>query len=198
MIDRPDAPATGRNRIAILEVLRKEFAGSDSVLEIGSGTGQHAVFFAQALPDLVWQTSDRLENHAGIVAWIKYSGVANVIDPLELDVLNSPRLTRNYAAVFSANTAHIMSYEAVTAMFGVVAGCLQDDGVFCLYGPFNEAGKFTSASNEAFDKSLKSQNPEMGIRNTEDLEQMATLAGLSRQRTYAMPANNQLLVWRHQ
>lgn len=196
MTGMPDAPATGRNRGAILEVLKNELSSADSVLEIGSGTGQHAVFFAGELPYLVWHTSDRPENHAGITAWIEHSALTNVVKPIELDVLSSRPPGQKFAAVFSANTAHIMSIEAVSSMFGIVAECLLDDGVFCLYGPFNEGGEFTSASNEAFDQSLRAQNPEMGIRNIEELDKIAAQTGLFRYRTYAMPANNQLLVWR--
>jgi cyclopropane fatty-acyl-phospholipid synthase-like methyltransferase len=196
MIEKPDAPAARRNRDAILEVLRDVLGRSTSLLEIGSGTGQHAVYFGQALPALRWQTSDRSENHAGILAWVDEAGLDNVVAPLEVDVLRRDRVDGRYDAVFSANTAHIMSFQAVVCMFRLVGAVLNDGGVFCLYGPFNVNGEFTSASNERFNESLKLQNPEMGIRDLADLNGLAVANGLSESRRYAMPANNMLIVWR--
>lgn len=196
MTDRPSAPATERNRDAILDVLAVEFAGRSSVLEIGSGTGQHAVFFAARLPDLTWQTSDRKQNHAGINAWIESAGVANVVAPLEIDVESTPPVDPIYDAIFSANTAHIMSMKAVECMFDLVGGLLPVDGNFCLYGPFNQNGEFTSESNRQFDASLRSQEGSMGIRDLEELEVLAEQAGMRRARLYAMPANNFIVIWR--
>ena len=196
MSDLPDAPATGRNREAILQVLQIELAEKNNLLEIGSGTGQHAVFFAGALPHLQWQTSDRKVNHDGISAWVDTADTSNVLKPIELDVLSSANPGNNYDAVFSANTAHIMSFEGVVRMFEIVAGCLTDDGCFCLYGPFNVDGQFSSSSNEQFNASLQAQDPAMGIRDIEDLDNLADSQKMHRQRTYAMPANNQLLVWK--
>lgn len=195
MTDKPNAPATGRNREPILDVLRKEFAPARNVLEIGSGTGQHAVYFARELTRLVWHTSDRIENIAGISRWVEESDLRNVRPPLELDVLASPRPEMKFDAVFSANTAHIMSIVAVRHMFELVAHCLLSDGVFCLYGPFNDNGVFTSPSNEQFDRSLRAQNPEMGIREIQDLDEFAQHNGMRRLRNYAMPANNQIVIW---
>jgi cyclopropane fatty-acyl-phospholipid synthase-like methyltransferase len=195
MTVKPQAPATDRNRFAILEVLKVEFEHSHSVLEIGSGTGQHAVFFGHEMPWLQWQTSDRLENHGGISAWLADSSLENVSRPLDLDVELVERLPSVYDAVFSANTAHIMSFAAVQCMFRLVGRCLSDEGRFCLYGPFNLNGEFTSESNKAFDESLKSQNPLMGIRELETLHRLASDNGLAHSRSYAMPANNMLIVW---
>ena len=196
MIEKPDAPAARRNREAILAVLRDVLGSSTSLLEIGSGTGQHAVYFGQALPALRWQTSDRSENHAGILAWVNEASLDNVVAPLDVDVLRRDRVDGRYDAVFSANTAHIMSYPAVECMFRLVGSVLDDGGVFCLYGPFNVNGQFTSASNERFNESLKLQNPEMGIRDLADLNGLAVANGLGESRRYAMPANNMLIVWR--
>ena len=193
--DKPNAPATIRNREAIRDVLAIEFKHATNVLEIGSGTGQHAVYFAGEFPNLVWQTSDRPDHHSGICAWLDDSDLQNVRRPLQLDVLISPTPAATFDAVFSANTAHIMSFDAVTSMFRLVANCLADRGVFCLYGPFNEDGAFTSPSNEKFDLSLKGQNPEMGIRNIEELDELGRQNGMQRIRTFAMPANNQIAVW---
>lgn len=189
------APATERNRDAILDVLRQEFAQVAKVLEIGSGTGQHAVYFGDRMPWLEWQTSDRSDNRAGINAWIAESSVRNVRPPLELDVEQVTQLADIYDAVFSANTAHIMSFDAVICMFAIVGRSLRESGVFCLYGPFNLEGNFTSQSNEAFDRSLRSQDPGMGIRDLESLQALGMENGLRMLRRYAMPANNMLLVW---
>ncbi len=195
MAEKPNAPATERNREAILQVLQEEFRDVRSVLEIGSGTGQHAVWFGRALGHLTWQSSDREVNHAGISAWITDAGLENVLLPLALDVQGSGQLSDSYTAVFSANTAHIMSFPAVECMFGIVGACLTEGGIFCLYGPFNQNGAFSSPSNETFDASLKSQDGSMGIRDLEDLDALAESNGMSRVRLYAMPANNNLVVW---
>ena len=196
MSGRPDAPAARRNRDAILTVLRNELDESKSLLEIGSGTGQHAVYFGEALPHVRWQTSDRLENHGGISAWLAEAALENVLAPLDLDVLQCGAVSGTYDAVFSANTAHIMSYPAVECMFRIVGEALNSGGVFCLYGPFNLHGKFTSESNERFDQSLRTQNPEMGIRELADLDCLAMDSGLERSKRYAMPANNMMVIWR--
>ncbi len=196
MSDKPSAPATERNREAILEVLADELRDHTAVLEIGSGTGQHAVYFADHLRNLTWQTSDRKQNHVGIEAWIESANVANVRRPLELDVEAPPKLDASYDAVFSANTAHIMSMHAVECMFALVGKLLPVAGKFCLYGPFNRDGEFTCESNETFDASLRSQDPSMGLRNLEDLESLAETAGMQRSSLHAMPANNFIVVWR--
>lgn len=192
----PNAPATERNRESILDVLRNEFENVQSVLEIGSGTGQHAVFFARELAWLNWQTSDREQNHDGINAWLRGASLANVAAPLSLDVEKVDEIPGDYDAVFSANTAHIMNFDAVKCMFTIVGRCLASNGCFCLYGPFRVAGNFTSESNAAFDMSLKSQDPRMGIRDLESLHKLAGDNGLAHDKSYAMPANNMLIVWR--
>lgn len=192
----PNAPATERNRDSILEVLRREFEHVQSVLEIGSGTGQHAIFFARELAWLTWQTSDREQNHDGIKAWLGDASLRNVLPPLSLDVEEVDKVPGDYDAVFSANTAHIMNFGAVKCMFTIVSRCLASKGCFCLYGPFKVDGDFTSESNEAFDESLKSQDPRMGIRDLESLHELAANNGLLHDKSYAMPANNMLVVWR--
>ncbi len=174
------------------------------MLEIGSGTGQHAVFFAEAMPWMTWQTSDLAENHQGIRSWIADSGLPNVRDPILLDVRRADGVDNEYDGVcdaaydgvFSANTAHIMSIEAVRCMFDVVGCLLSPGGVFCLYGPFNQDGAFTSESNERFDQSLRNQDPAMRIRDLEELDGFAGESAMRRERLYAMPANNLLAVWR--
>lgn len=192
---RPSAPASLRNRKPILEVIREEFRECKTILEIGSGTGEHAVFFASELPALSWQTSDLTENHDGINAWIAEAKLDNILGPIELDVRDLPLIETKFDGVFSANTAHIMSIDAVECMFRVVGSCLNDGGRFCLYGPFNLDGEFTSDSNRQFDANLKSQNPEMGIRDLETLDDFAEANALRRTNLYAMPANNMIAVW---
>jgi len=198
MTDKPNAPASGRNRQPILEVLEIELRDCGSVLEIGSGTGQHAVYFAEAMPWLTWQTSDLAENHPGIRSWIADAGLPNVRDPILLDVQQAQGVNGAYDGLFSANTAHIMSMPAVRCMFDVAGRLLSADGVFCLYGPFNQDGKFSSDSNKDFDRSLRSQDPVMGIRILEELDEFAAGSMMQRERLYAMPANNLLAVWRKQ
>jgi len=195
MSEKPDAPATERNREPILEVLKSEFCDCETVLEIGSGTGQHAVFLAAAMPWLDWQTSDLAENHQGIRAWISNSGLTNVREPILLNVEEPGELDATYDAVFSANTAHIMSLRAVIRMFELVGRLLSAGGVFCLYGPFNQDGEFSSESNRRFDASLRKQDPVMGIRDLEHLDSFARKESMIRQGLYAMPANNMLAVW---
>ncbi|MGB5246565.1 MAG: DUF938 domain-containing protein [Woeseia sp.] len=192
----PDAPATARNRQPILDVLLVEFRTCRAVLEIGSGTGQHAVYFGRQLPGVRWQTSDVAENHPGISAWLASAGLDNVHAPLLLDVLHDADPVGPFDAMFSANTAHIMGIDAVVAMFGLAGRLLPPGAPFCLYGPFRIDGAFTSASNAEFDVSLKSRDPAMGIRDLEYLDELALAAGLRRSALIAMPANNFLVVWR--
>lgn len=196
MNERPDAPATGRNRDPILAVLVRELADRKHVLEIGSGTGQHAVYFAARLPYLSWQTSDLPESHPGINAWIESATLDNLLSPLALDVESGPDPTGEFDAVFSANTAHIMSPDAVRAMFELIGRVLPEGGVFCLYGPFRLSGEFTSESNAEFDASLRARGGSMGIRDLEWLDELAITAGLRRGALIAMPANNFIAVWR--
>ena len=165
------------------------------MFEIGSGTGQHAVTFAAALPGVTWQTSDLRQSHDAIRAWIADTGLENVLPPWDFDVLTAATPPRKYDAVFSANTAHIMSYSAVCRMFEITAAMLDDPGVFCLYGPFSRGGSFSTESNASFDASLRTRNAAMGIRDLDDLEDLGRQIGMELARTYAMPANNLLTVW---
>ncbi len=192
----PDAPATARNKDAILEVLQFELRNCKSVFEIGSGTGQHAAHFGAAMPWLVWQTSEFADNHEGIRAWIESAGSSNVRLPLEYAAGSTLKVENRFDAVFSANTAHIMSIGEVGSMFGHVSQLLNPGGIFCLYGPFNELGRFTSDSNAVFDADLRAGKSSMGIRHREELNRLARGNGMVDCRRYAMPANNQLLVWK--
>ena len=165
------------------------------MLEIGSGTGQHAVFFAKNMPHLTWHTSDCEENLSGIQLWIDEACLENIGAPYVLDVLNSAWPTKIIDAVFSANTAHIMHWQQVEAMFSGIGASLSSGNKFILYGPFNYNNSYTSYSNETFDVWLKSRDPLSGIRNFEELNGLAVQAGLVLQDDFEMPANNRLLFW---
>jgi cyclopropane fatty-acyl-phospholipid synthase-like methyltransferase len=194
----PNSVACERNKGPILEVLQREFSDRRSVLEIGSGTGQHAVHFARSLPHVAWQTSDLSANHPGITAWLEHAGLENTRAPLDLDVEQADHDVLSgigFDAVFSANTAHIMRIEAVAQMFRIAGLLLPSGGVFCLYGPFNFDGEYSSESNAEFDASLRQRDPAMGIRDIGRLDELAERAGLVRVRLYAMPANNHVAVW---
>lgn len=196
MTERAFAHAAEKNAAPILEVLRHEFRDCREVLEIGSGTGQHAVTFATDLDRLDWQTSDLDENHAAIEAWIAESGVTTVRAPLSVDVRTADLAPDMYDGVYSSNTAHIMSMDAVLDMFALVARTLRPGGIFCLYGPFSSGGRFNAPSNQQFDQQLRARDAGMGLRDLVVLEEHATRHGLMRDKLYAMPANNLLAVWR--
>jgi len=196
MSDLPNAPAALRNRDAILQILRAELADDSRVLEIGSGTGQHAVYFGEHLSSVRWQPSDVTANLAGIEGWVRESGLTNVAQPLQLNVADTCQLDAKYDAVYSANTAHIMSVQNVRQMMAIVAGLLRGAGRLLLYGPFRIDGAFTSESNARFDESLRQQNPQMGIRDIEWIDELARCHNLEPGPRYAMPANNLLLTWR--
>lgn len=192
---KPYAESCEQNKHAILAVLRQELMHARELLEIGSGTGQHAVFFAAELPHLRWQTSDVSAHHVGIEAWISEQGPDNVLPPLALDVANDPWPDTDYDAVFSANTVHIMGWPEVEKLFAGIGRILRPGGRFCLYGPFNVDGRFTSPSNAEFERWLKSRDTNSGIRDKAELDALAEQAGLGRVADYAMPANNNILVW---
>jgi len=190
--------ACDKNRDPILSVLQVLFSSCNSVLEIGSGTGQHAVYFASHMPHLVWHTSDVQQNHADINQWLEEAGLDNVRPPLDLDVTQAPWPAISIEAVFSANTAHIMHWHAVEAFIPGVGQILPANGLFVLYGPFNYNNQYTSSSNAEFDVWLKQRDPESSIRNFEDLNRLAVASGMILKEDIAMPANNRLLVWEKQ
>ncbi|MGI9248442.1 MAG: DUF938 domain-containing protein [Woeseiaceae bacterium] len=195
MRERPYAESAARNSAPILEVLQNEFHDCKDVLEIGSGTGQHAIRFAAELEHLHWQTSDLDQYHEGIRAWIADSELPNIRAPMTLDVTTADVPRASYDAVYSANTAHIMSFDAVIKMFALVGKALRPDGVFCLYGPFRRAGEFNTPSNAAFDANLRSRDPAMGIRDLEALDELGEEQGLRRRNLYAVPSNNLVVIW---
>ena len=191
----PYSQACEKNKAPILEKLRDVFMAPGTVLEIGTGTGQHAEHFAAALPHLKWQPTDHPRAAHLAVARLQQAALPNVLPILELDVNQMPWPVSACRWAFSANTAHIMAWEEVEKMFQGVGACLQKDGAFCLYGPFKHKGGYTSESNKAFDQSLKSQAPHMGIRDIEALSELAEAVGLQLRDDFAMPANNELLVF---
>ena len=194
---KPHAPACDRNRDPILAVLREHFADRRRVLEIGSGTGQHAVYFARAMPWLEWQASDVADNLPGIRAWLEEAGLPNTPTPLALDVLASPWPAMDGDAVFTANTLHIMGRDGVEAFFQGVGRLLSGspEATLAAYGPFNYGGIYTSDSNREFDGWLRARDPRSGIRDFEAVDALAGEAGLGLAADVAMPANNRCLVW---
>jgi SAM-dependent methyltransferase len=194
-VSRPYSESSEQNQGPILAVLREVLAGASRVLEVGSGTGQHAVHFGRHLPHLVWLPSDLPESLPGIRLWLAEAALPNVEPPVALDVNEPVWPIGPVDAVFSANTAHILDWASVGAMLAGVGRVLPDGGVFALYGPFHYGGQPTSASNARFDAWLREVDPAMGVRNFEDLDALARAAGLWLHRDYPMPVNNRTLVW---
>lgn len=193
---KPHAPSCERNQGPIREVLLRHFSERRRILEIGSGTGQHAVFFAPAFPQAIWQTSDIAENLSGIQMWLDEAALPNTPPPLALDV-RGPWPAQRYDAAFTSNSLHIMSWPEVQLLFAALGGVLEErDAMFAVYGPFNYGGQFTSASNRAFDVWLKARSAASGIRDFEAVDALANSIGLRLVEDCAMPANNRTLVWR--
>ncbi|MEN8205691.1 MAG: DUF938 domain-containing protein [Pseudomonadota bacterium] len=188
--------ACDENRDPILGIIREAFADAHHILEIGSGTGQHAVYFARQLPHLTWQPSDLPENLASINAWRDEAGLEHIFPPLDLNVTAATWPDGEYDGLFTANTTHIMSWEAVQCMFSGIGNLLQTDARCCVYGPFNYGGDFSSDSNRHFDTWLKDRDPDSGIRDFEALAELATVNGFELEADNEMPVNNHLLVWK--
>ena len=193
---KPYSESCNQNRDAILKIIKPLFKDRKNILEIGSGTGQHAVYFAQKMPHLIWHTSDKKENHPGILAWIEEAALDNVRAPIALDVSRNEWPTHEIDIIFSANTAHIMSWPEVETLMAGVGEKLATNGLFILYGPFNYNGKFTSESNARFDQWLKNRDPLSGVRDFEELDKLAKDAGMRLDNNFEMPANNRMLCWR--
>lgn len=190
------SPACERNQEPILSQLKTYLGQASKVLEIGSGTGQHAVYFSHHLPHLIWQTSDRDENHPSIQAWINDAANDRVLAPISLDVGSKIWPAQIVDAVFTANTCHIMHWSEVQCMFAGASQILTESGVLIIYGPFNYAGQFTSESNREFDAALKLQADHRGIRDIEDMQELAEQTQFSLLQDIEMPANNRLLVFK--
>ncbi len=193
---KPYSQACENNKIPILNSLAKWFSDVSHVLEIGAGTGQHAVYFAEQLPSLIWQPCDLIENHPGIIQWIEDTQLVNIEYPISLDVKTIVWPNAKFDAVYTANTCHIMHWPEVIAMFEGVSTILSSGGLFVIYGPFNYNNAYTSQSNEHFDRMLRKRDPESGLRNFEDLISLAEQNVFSLMEDNDMPANNRLLVFK--
>lgn len=191
---KPFAESCEQNKHVIFDIIKHEFSSCETILEIGSGTGQHAVFFASQLLHLKWQPSEQPEYLAGIELWLADYPCNNISAPIALNVSKDWPATL-FDGVFSANTVHFMGWPYVVSLFAGIGKTLKDDGIFCLYGPFNYNHQFTSVSNENFDQWLKSQDPTRGIRDFEDLNHLAETNNLKFKVEYDMPSNNKILVW---
>jgi len=193
---KPYSQACENNKEPLLAILRETLRGARRVLEIGSGTGQHAVYFAAHLPHLVWHTSDLPPMHTGIRAWLEASELENVRAPLALDVDAAEWPVGEVDAVFSANTLHILPWRSVEHLFQGVGRVLGPRGVLAVYGPFKFEGRYTSASNESFDRFLRARDPQSGVRDFEALDALAAGQGLAFAERHVMPAHNETLIWR--
>ena len=202
--------ACERNKGPILEILARAFSHTSKVLEIGSGTGQHATHFAAHLPHLIWQPSDTGDYLAGLRERLAterlarkppagaHEGTPNLRPPIELDVRHQPWPVAPVDAVFTANTLHIMSWDAVKDFFRGVGSVMTAPAVLCVYGPFRYGGRYTSASNAEFDRFLRARDPESGIRDFEEVNTHSREQGLTLLADHPMPANNQLIIWHKQ
>ena len=194
---RQHAPAADRNAAPILDVLRRVLPPAGIVLEIASGTGQHAAHFAAALPSLDWQPSDAdSKARASIAAWRAHAGLANLREPLDLDVRRTPWPIASADAIVCINMIHIAPWEAAEALMEGAGALLGPGGVLVLYGPYRRHGEHTAPSNAAFDEDLRTRNPAWGVRNMEAVDALAAAAGFAGEPCIAMPANNFCLVFR--
>ena len=195
MMEKPFSQSSENNKDYILNVLKEAFQDTNSVLEIGSGTGQHAVHFARNLPHLNWQPSDIEINLPGIGLWLYEAGLPNIKEPVSLDVNKLPWGVGKFEGLFTANTLHIIAKAEIENFFQGIAQVLKDHGTLCIYGPFNYDGEYTSPSNERFDGWLYRQNPKSAIRDFEWVNSLAENVGLVLTQDHEMPANNCLLEW---
>jgi SAM-dependent methyltransferase len=196
-LTKRDAPATARNREPILEVLARWLDGPRRVLEIASGTGQHAVFFAERMPAISWQPSDVDASYLdSITSWVEEAGVSNLAPPIVLDARSASWPVDPVDAVFNANMIHIAPWAVAAGLLAGAGRVLVPGGLLFLYGPFRVGGAHTAPSNAAFDESLRARDPEWGVRDLERVIDTAAASGLEHVETNALPANNQLIVFR--
>ena len=193
---KPYSESCDQNRDPIFDVILPLLRDKKNVLEVGSGTGQHAVYFAKKLPDLIWQTSDQQVYHEGINLWLDDANLDNTPPPIPLNVTTDVWPKQNFDAIFSANAVHIMAWDNVVDFFENAPKLLDNGGLFILYGPFNYKQQYTSESNARFDVWLKQRDPNSAIRDFEALNELARKAGLVLQDDHALPANNRILVWK--
>ncbi len=194
-VEKPFSTSCERNREPILGVLREAFSDRRSVLEIGSGSGQHAVYFAAAMPHLDWQTSERSEFLSGVQSWLDEAALANTRSPIAFDVGQDDWPTSRFDAIFSANTLHIMAWSEVERLFARLPEIMSEDCIVAVYGPFNIDGNYTSKSNAAFDGWLHERGAHMAIRDLADVDAQAAAAGLERIGLHSLPANNFCAIW---
>lgn len=196
-LNKPFAQSSEDNKAVILQQLLTLLSDKNHVLEIGSGTGQHAVHFAAHLPHLIWQPTELEENISGIEMWMHDAALTNIKKPAVLDVAAHQWLFENqFDAAFTANTLHIMSIKHVEKLFSGLGRVLNDGAIFISYGPFNYNGQFSSESNARFDRWLKDRDPVSGVRDIDELKIFADAAGMQLADDIAMPVNNRLLVWK--
>ncbi|WP_423186434.1 DUF938 domain-containing protein [Alishewanella sp. d11] len=191
--DLPYSQACENNKAPILAILQQAFAECSAILEIGSGTGQHAAHFAKNLPHLTWQASDQQHYLPELNERLKRAALPNLPQAFSFDVTKQLMLPNRFDGLFTANTLHIMSWPIVESMFQRLDELLTEKATLCIYGPFNYAGHFTSASNQLFDQSLKSRDPAMGIRDIEQVVALAKMHAFQLHEDFTMPANNRLL-----
>jgi SAM-dependent methyltransferase len=191
------SPSAERNKGPILDVLARVLPRRGRVLEIASGTGQHVMHFADALPDLAWQPSDPdAELRESIAVRVREEGRANVADPIDLDVTRLPWPVQSADAVLAINMIHIAPWAATLGLFEGAKALLSAGQVLFLYGPYRRFGGHTSASNAEFDRDLRARDPEWGLRDMEAVTDVAARAGFDLAETVAMPANNFSLVFK--
>lgn len=192
-MSKPYSESCDQNKEPILSVISPLFSTCSNILEIGSGTGQHAVYFAKKMPHLKWYCSDCASQLEGINMWLADAGLVNVVAPIELNVTSSAWPELDVDAVFTANSIHIMNQQDVINFFTGVGNLIKAGGSLIIYGPFNYGGSYTSASNESFDRWLKDRDPFSGIKNFEEIERLARNNAMQLVRDYEMPANNRIL-----
>lgn len=194
-MNKPYSESCDQNRKPIFNIIKPLLADKKNLLEIGSGTGQHAVYFAKSLPHLCWQCSDQADYLAGIQLWLDEANLSNTPAPIQLNVSNDTWPTGPFDAIYSANAVHIMSWRNVVDFIASAGKVLSPGGLLILYGPFNYNGNYTSESNARFDNWLKQRDPHSAIRDFEAVDELANKAGLKLIDDYAMPANNRILCW---
>lgn len=192
-------PAPERNKQPILEVLRRVLPAKGTVLELSSGSGQHAAFFAEQLPLLTWQPSDLdPDNLASAAVWVEDSKLSNLRAPIRIDVCDTDWGVGKVDAIFNANMIHIAPWACAEGLVAGASRHLASHGLLVVYGPFRMGGQHIAESNARFDEDLRRRNPAWGVRDVEDLTGLAERAGLCLQELVAMPANNQIVVFRRQ
>lgn len=195
-MSKPYSQACENNKKFILDLICDFFMPGDQVLEIASGTGQHVCYFAEQMPQVIWLPSETEEGLPILFAGLEGVTQSNILAPVALNVQQTKWPTTSADGVFSANSLHIMSVDAGKDFIAGVGRVLKPGGFLCIYGPFKYEGEYTTSSNADFDGWLKHRDPQSGIRDFEQVDSMAKLAGLEIEEDYSMPANNQLLVWR--